>query len=65
MPKFMTVVALTHDLIRKRSIASVIWDDDAENRVALPVPLSRATWTDAKVADSIVGPEVNALPRAT
>ena len=37
MPKSMTVVALTHDLIRKRSIVTVIWDDDAEKSVALPV----------------------------
>ena len=38
MAKSMTVAALTHDLIRKRSIVTVIWDDDAEKRVALPVP---------------------------
>ncbi len=38
MPKSMTVAALTHDLVRKRSIVTVIWDDDAEKRVALPVP---------------------------
>ena len=38
MPKSMTVAALTHDLVRKRSIVTVIWDHDAEKRVALPVP---------------------------
>jgi len=38
MAKSMTVAALTHDLVRKRSIVTVIWDDDAEKRVALPVP---------------------------
>jgi hypothetical protein len=38
--KSMTVVALTHDLVRKRSIVTVIWDDDAEKRVALPVPFA-------------------------
>ena len=37
MPKSMTVAALTHDLVRKRSIVTVIWDDDPEKRVALPV----------------------------
>jgi hypothetical protein len=38
--KSVTVVALTHDLIRKRSIVTVIWDDDAEKRIALPVPFA-------------------------
>jgi len=37
MPKSMTVAALTHDLVRKRSIVTVIWDDDSEKRIALPV----------------------------
>ncbi len=37
MPKSMTIVALTHDLIRKRSIVTVLWDDDPEKSVALPV----------------------------
>ena len=34
----VTVAALTHDLIRKRSIVTMVWDDDPEKRVALPVP---------------------------
>jgi hypothetical protein len=34
----VTVAALTHDLVRKRSIVSLVWDDDPEKRVALPVP---------------------------
>jgi hypothetical protein len=34
----VTVAALTHDLVRKRSIATLVWDDDPEKRVALPVP---------------------------
>jgi hypothetical protein len=38
MPKSMTVSALTHDLVRKRSIVTVVWDDDPEKHVALPVP---------------------------
>ena len=33
-----TVVALTHDLRRKRSIASISWDNDPEKNVAVPVP---------------------------
>lgn len=38
MPKSMTIAALTHDLVRKRSIVTVVWDDDAEKRVAVFVP---------------------------
>ena len=34
----VTVAALTHDLVRKRSIVTMVWDDDPEKRVALPVP---------------------------
>jgi len=34
----VTVAALTHDLLRKRSIVTLVWDDDPEKRVALPVP---------------------------
>jgi hypothetical protein len=36
--KSVTVAALTHDLIRNRSIVTLVWDDDPEKRVALPVP---------------------------
>jgi hypothetical protein len=36
--KSVTVAALTHDLLRKRSIVTLVWDDDAEKRVSLPVP---------------------------
>ncbi len=38
MPHAVTVAALSHDLVRKRSIVSLVWDDDPEKRVALPVP---------------------------
>jgi hypothetical protein len=38
MPKSVTVAALTHDFIRKRSIVTLVWDDDPEKHVALPVP---------------------------
>jgi hypothetical protein len=34
----VTVAALAHDLVRKRSIVTLVWDDDPEKRVALPVP---------------------------
>jgi hypothetical protein len=34
----VTVAALTHDLIRKRSLVTMVWDDDPEKRVALYVP---------------------------
>jgi hypothetical protein len=38
----VTVAALTHDLTRKRSIVTLVWDDDPEKRVALPVPFGCA-----------------------
>jgi hypothetical protein len=34
----VTVAALTHDHVRKRSIVTLVRDDDPEKRVALPVP---------------------------
>lgn len=34
----VTVVALSHGLVRKRSIVSLIWTHDTEKSVALPVP---------------------------
>lgn len=37
-PSTVTVVALSHDLIRKRSIVSLVWTADPEKSVALPVP---------------------------
>ncbi len=38
----VTVAALTHDLMRKRSIVTLVWDGDPEKRVALPVPFGCA-----------------------
>jgi hypothetical protein len=34
----ITVVALTHDLTRKRSLVTLKWDDDPEKMLSLPVP---------------------------
>jgi hypothetical protein len=34
----VTIAALTHDLVRKRSIVTLVWNADPEKRVALPVP---------------------------
>jgi hypothetical protein len=31
----VTIAALTHDLVRKRSIAPLVWDTDPEKRVAV------------------------------
>ncbi|WP_375466367.1 hypothetical protein [uncultured Methylobacterium sp.] len=42
MPSTVTVVALSHDLRRKRSIVSLAWTDDPEKNVALPVPFGCA-----------------------
>jgi hypothetical protein len=33
----VTIAALTHDLVRKRSIVTLVWDSDPEKRVAVPV----------------------------
>jgi hypothetical protein len=33
----ITVVSLTHDLIGKRSIVTMVWDDDPSKRVGLYV----------------------------
>jgi hypothetical protein len=33
----ITVIALTHGLVRKRSIVTMTWDADAEKKVGLPV----------------------------
>lgn len=38
MANSVTVAALTHDLVRKRSLVTLVWDDDPEKRVSLPVP---------------------------
>jgi hypothetical protein len=32
------IVTLAHDLVRKRSIVSLVWTTDPEKGVALPVP---------------------------
>jgi hypothetical protein len=36
-PSGVTIAALTHDLIRKRSTVTLIWDAEPEKSVALPV----------------------------
>ena len=38
MSKSVSVIALTHDLIRKQSIVTMVWDNDPEKRISLPVP---------------------------
>ena len=37
MSKSVTVSALTHDLVGKKSFVVLIWDDDPTKRVSLPV----------------------------
>ena len=34
----ITVIALTHDLARRRSLVTMVWDTDPEKKVGLPVP---------------------------
>jgi hypothetical protein len=45
----VTVAALTHDLVRKRSVATLTWDDDAEKRVAFGCNLDQVR-TEAEKA---------------
>jgi hypothetical protein len=35
----VTITGLFHDLLLKRSSVSVVWGDDPEKRLNLPVPL--------------------------
>jgi hypothetical protein len=35
----VVITGLFHDLARKRSTVSVVWDNDPEKRLRLPVPL--------------------------
>jgi hypothetical protein len=34
----ITIFTLAHDLVKKRSIVTLIWGDGSERRIALPVP---------------------------
>jgi hypothetical protein len=34
----MRVISLTHDLDRRRSLAVLVWEDDPEKKIAVPVP---------------------------
>ncbi|WP_237481777.1 hypothetical protein [Lichenibacterium dinghuense] len=34
----VTVVALTHDLLGRRSLVTLVWSDAPDKRVTLPVP---------------------------
>lgn len=38
LPASVFSAALTHDLARKRSLVTLVWDNDPEKRVGLPVP---------------------------
>ena len=38
MPKSVTVAALTHDLVGKKSFVVLVWDDDPAKHVSLPIP---------------------------
>lgn len=37
MPKSVTIVALAHDLVRKRSFVTLAWDEVPDKAVSLPV----------------------------
>jgi hypothetical protein len=38
MQKSVTIAALAHDLVRKRSLVTLLWDGEPEKAVSLPVP---------------------------
>jgi hypothetical protein len=38
MSKSVTVAALAHDLVGKRSFVTLVWDDEPAKQVSLPVP---------------------------
>lgn len=38
MIKTLSVVGLHRDLVRKRSIATIVWEDDPEKTLAVAVP---------------------------
>ena len=61
----VTVAALTHDLMRTRSIVTLIWDDDPEKKVALPVPFGcelDQVRAEAEKALRALSSEIAALP---
>ena len=38
----VAVVALTHDLVQKRSSVTVVWESEKDKRLVLPVPFGCA-----------------------
>lgn len=38
MAKSATIVGLNHDLRGKKSYVQLVWDDEADKRLSLPVP---------------------------
>ena len=38
----VAVVALTHDLVQKRSFVTVVWESEKDKRLVLPVPFGCA-----------------------
>jgi hypothetical protein len=48
-PEAATIATLAHDLVKKRSIVTLIWGDGSERRIALPVP-----WDTIREAENAV-----------
>lgn len=64
MSTSVTVAALTHDLIRKRSIVVLSWDNDPEKSVSLPVPFGcglDVVYTEAEAALRVLSNETATL----
>jgi hypothetical protein len=37
-PEAVTIASLAHDMLKRKSIVTLIWGDGSERRIALPVP---------------------------
>ena len=63
MPKSMSVATLTHDFLRKRSTVTLVWDDDPEKMLALPVSfgcgLDRAQSEAAQAVRDLSAPKLD------
>ena len=63
MPESMSVAALTHDLLRKRSIVMLVWDDDPEKMLALPVSfgcgLDRVKYEAEQAVRDLTAPKLD------
>jgi hypothetical protein len=61
----MRVISLTHDLHRKRSLALLVWEDDPEKKLSVPVPFGCSLENVSEAAEKAVrelSREIAAIP---